>query len=295
MKIAFIWFGINGMYGTWKDGLWKAMKHIEKKHEVKYFEPWDDIESFNPDVVLFWEALCTSQSKDKAMWERVVNLPYKKCLLFAGGPIKAEWAKPFIHVFVESKINKDECDALGIPNSTAFGVNEELMVPKDLPKKYLGMHHGTCASWKRQWLIGEAIGEKGLVVGRYQDTDPFPFNRCKELGVEVLPSQEPEEICNLLNQSECVLQTSDYWGGGQRCTLEAMACDVPVVVMRDSPKNREYIEESGVGLVVDPEPNQIRQAAESLRGVKGGRDYVMSKWTSKHYAQNILNVIEKYA
>jgi len=290
-KIAFLWFGINGRYGVWRDGLWKAMKHIEKVHDVKYFDPTDDFESWNPDIILFWEALCTSQSKDKEMWDKVVRSPFKKALLFAGGPIKAEWAKPFDHIFVESKINADEFNALGITNSTAFGINEEIFYPKNLEKKYLGMHHGTCASWKRQWLIGEAIGDKGIVVGRYQDTDSYPFNRCKELGTTVLDEKTPEEISDLLNQSFTCLQTSDYWGGGQRCTLEALACNVPVVCMTDSPKNREYVEESGCGIVTDPTPQDISRAsviAQSTNWGNKGRDYVMSKWTSKHYADNLL-------
>lgn len=295
MRIAFVWFGISGRYGVWRDGLWKAMKHIEKEHDVKYFEPSDDIESFKPDVVLFWEALCTAESKDRDMWNRVVNLPFKKALLFAGGPIKAEWAKPFDHIFVESKINKDEFDALNIANSTAFGVNEEIMHPiEGIGKFYDGMHHGTCASWKRQWLVGESIGDKGLVVGRFQDSDPYPFNRCKELGTEVLDEKEPDIICELLNQSHCVLQTSDYWGGGQRCTLEAMACNVPVICMSDSPKNREYVEESGFGIVVDPDPVQIRNAVEEVKKwpkSNRGREYIMSKWTSRHYADNLLKYL----
>ena len=296
MKIAFVWFGITGRYGIWKDGLWRAMKRIEEIHEVKYFEPTDDIESFKPDVILFWEALCTSQSKDKDMWDRVVNLPFKKALLFAGGPIKAEWAKPFDHIFVESKINADEFNQLGISNSTAFGINEDVFYPERLPKLYDGIHHGTGASWKRQWLLGEAIGSRGLVVGRDQASDSFPFSRCRELGVTVLDEKTPEELRTLINQSHTCLQTSEFWGGGQRCTLEALACDVPVICMTDSPKNREYVEESGCGLVVEPNAQNISDAVHIVKSTDygtRGSDYVKSKWTSKHYADNLLKWIDQ--
>lgn len=298
MRIAFVWFGITGRYGVWKDGLWRAMKHIEEVHEVKYFEPSDDIESFNPDVILFWEALCTSQSKDKDMWDRVVNLPYKKALLFAGGPIKAEWATPFDHIFVESKINSDEFTALGIPHSTAFGINEEIFFPKVKNKKYDGIHHGTCASWKRQWLLGEAIGSRGVVVGRFQESDPSPFTRCREMGVTVLDEKTPEELSDLINESFTCLQTSEYWGGGQRCTLEALACNVPVICMTDSPKNREYVEESGCGLVVEPTAQAISTAVEIAKATDWGTrgiDYVKSKWTSRHYADSLLSWINLHA
>lgn len=295
-RIAFVWFGISGRYGVWRDGLWRAMKHIEEIHDVGYFEPSGNIELFNPDIILFWEAPYTSQGKDKDMWSRIINIPYRKALLFAGGPVKKEWVDKFDHVFVESKINKEEFDSLGIPNSTAFGINEEIMKPVDLPKKYIGIHHGTCASWKRQWLVGESLGKDGLVVGRYQESDRFPFDECKRLGTVVMDEQSPEKIAELLNESRICLQTSRADGGGQRCTLEAMACNIPVICMSDSPKNREYVEDSGFGVVTAPDAPHIKIEIESVLkrewGTKG-REYILSKWTSRHYADNLLIWINK--
>jgi hypothetical protein len=295
MRIAFVWQGITGRYGVWKDGLYAAMKLIEQEHTVTYHEPTDTVPE--DAFVLYWEAACTINGKDAVNYNRVRRLPNKKALLFAGGPIRGEWLQGFDHVFYESKINGDELRGLGVSCSLAFGINEKIMQPAAQSKIYDGMHHGTCASWKRQWLVGEALHEKGLVVGRHQPEDQYPFDRCKELGCNVLPEQQPEEICNLLNQSMCCLQTSDYWGGGQRCTLEALACNVPVVCMKDSPKNCEYVEESGFGLVVDPEVDNIRKAVEEIKTWQPstkGRDYIMTKWTSKHYAEALLNIIKQY-
>lgn len=291
MKISFVWQGIDGRYGHWKDGLWLAMKHLEKEFEVTYHEPTEEITE--DSIILYWEAPCTINSKDADNYKRIMNLPNKKILLFAGGPLKKEWVNKFDLVCVESDINAKECEQQGIPYITAFGINEEIFVPHETEKIYDGIHQGTCASWKRQWLLAEAIGDKGIVVGRFQESDPYPFTRCKELGVKVLDEQSYEEIAKLLNQSHALLQTSDYWGGGQRATLEAMACNVPVICMEDSPKNREYVEESGFGLVVAPEPNQIRQALEEIKkwDKKTGRDYILSKWTSKHYADNLIKAI----
>jgi glycosyltransferase involved in cell wall biosynthesis len=293
MNIAFIWQGITGRYGQWKDGLWLAMKHIEEKHNVSYHEPQDDIPS-NTDFVLYWEAPVTIMGKDAPNYRRVKDLPFKKALLFAGGTIQKEWVDGFDHVFVESKINKEEMDRLGIPNSTAFGINEEIFYPKQIQKTYDGIHHGTCASWKRQQLVGEALAGTGIVVGRGQETDQYPFRRCREMGCTVLDEQTPETVCELINKSHCLVQTSDFWGGGQRATLEAMACNVPVICMTDSPKNREYVEESGYGVVVEPDANKIRSAVDSIKMSPPkpiGRDYILSKWTSKHYAENILKAI----
>ena len=58
--------------------------------------------------------------------------------------------------------------------------------------------------------------------------------------------------------------------------------------MTDSPKNREYVEESGYGLVIEPDANKIRQAVEEIKTWEPstkGRDYVLSKWTHYHYAE----------
>lgn len=292
-KISFLWFGMNGRYGVWRDGLWKALKHLEKDYDVFYQEPHEEID---PEaIILFWEAPCTFNGKDGDMYKRIQNLPNKKILLFAGGPVQADWVFNFDLVCVESKINAEEFERLGIPHMTAFGINEEIMHPMTAEIIYDGIHHGTCASWKRQWLVGEALGSNGLVVGRYQKEDPHPFDECKRLGCVVMDEQPPEQIAYLLNQAHCCVQTSDYWGGGQRCTLEAMACGVPVICMTDSPKNREYVEESGFGLVVEPKKYDIQRAVEVIKehpfDPQIGREYIMSKWTSVHYKDNLIKAI----
>ena len=294
LKIAFVWQGITGRYGVWRDGLWCAMKYIEELHDITYHEPTDEIDK--DAIVIYWEAPCTIKGKDSANYIRIKDLPNKKALCFAGGMIKREWLDGFDHVFVESQVNANELEAMGIPHSTAFGINEEIFVPKQLQKKWSGIHHGTCASWKRQWLLAEALGKAGVVVGRTQETDSHPFDECKRLGTTVIPEQLPEEVCNLLNQSYVCVQTSDMWGGGQRCTLEALACNIPVVCMSDSPKNREYVEESGCGMVTEPNARDIARAVtltQSTDWGTRGRDYVLSKWTARHYADNLLKGINQ--
>lgn len=293
-QIFFCWQGITGRYGVWKDGLYRAMQHLEDEFEVHYVEPWQLIPE--DAIILYWEAPCTINGKDAENYVRIQELPNKKILLFAGGPIKKEWVEGFDLLCVESKINAKECEELGIPHIIAFGINEEVMKPMESNIIYDGIHHGTCASWKRQQLVGEALGDKALIVGRYQESDSMPFDKCKEYGCTVLGEESPESICRLLNKSYALIQTSDYWGGGQRATLEAMACGVPVICMEDSPKNREYVEESDFGMVVYPNKEEIRRAVIKIKieplNPYIGRDYVMKKWTSKHYADNLKKAIE---
>lgn len=291
LKIGFIWYGFTGKYGQWKDGLWAAMKRIEADHDVTYLEPADNLNGY--DVLLFWESPMTRFSFP---WYDEVRLhPTRKALLYAGGQIQKESLDGFDHVFVESKINDLELDAMGVPHSVAFGVNELNFKPIDVPKAYDGFMQATFAGWKRQPLFAEALGSKGVLCGRYQENDRDPWDHSSQ-SIR-LPEMPYPAVNALLNSAHVAVNTAEFWGGGQRCTLEALSAGVPVVVMSDSPKNREYVEESGAGLVVNPDPESIRKAVEEIKGwpeekKTSGRAYVHSKWTSKHYADNLLKFIE---
>lgn len=293
MKISFVWQGISDpkIREHWKDGLYAAMQILEKEYEVEYVEPWQEMKG---DIILYWEAPCTIRGNNANHYMNVMSKPQKKILLFAGGPIRKEWVKGFDLLCVESKINLEECNALEIPAMVAFGINDEIFKPKELPKIYDGIHHGTCASWKRQELLGEALGDRALIVGREQEGDRMPFEVARKYGANIMPEQPYEKVCDLINQSYVMVQSANAEGGGQRATLEAMACGVPVVCMTDSPKNREFIEESGFGVVVEPNKGAIRKAVEIIvefGTLNIGTRYVESKWTAKHYADSLRKAI----
>jgi hypothetical protein len=68
-----------------------------------------------------------------------------------------------------------------------------------------------------------------------------------------------------------------------------MACNLPVVVMSDSPKNCEYVNESGCGFIANPDPASIREVVTGAIGTtQKSREYVMSKWTPQHYAESLM-------
>lgn len=297
MKIGFVRQEISHPHikEYWQDGLATALNIIGKDHIVTYHEPWDTIE--NVDVILYHEAPCTFGGNNSHHYNKVRTNPIKKALLFAGGAIRKEWVSGFDILFLESKINEKECDDLGISWHHAFGINDKIFKYEKKEKMYDGMLAGTCASWKRQWLIGEALGDKGLVCGKNQESDPQPFIKCKEFGTLVLPEQRAESVASLLNQSFTCVNPCDYWGGGQRATLEAMACGVPVICCTDSPKNREFVEASGFGRVVEPNAQDIKRAVEELKANQMnpqiGVDYIQSKWTSKIYAKQILEGVRR--
>jgi glycosyltransferase involved in cell wall biosynthesis len=293
MRIAFCWIGSSDkkLFDHWDDGLRQAMRHIETLHTVTYHEPTDDLS--NVDVVLMWEAPCTAKGEHADAYNRIRKMDKPKILLYAGGPIEYMDAVGFDMYLVESEINEKEFEALELPWRRAFGVNDEVMRPIKKAKQYDGFMQATFADWKRHSLFANALGERGCVAGRLQENDRQGYYDCRDKGVLIFPELSSRSIALCINQSHTVVNTASYWGGGQRCTLEAMACDVPVIVMSDSPKNMEYVLESGAGLVCDPTPEAIRAAVETARGMTfpSGRKYIESKWTSAHYASNILQAI----
>lgn len=295
-KIAFVWQGVSDpkIFEHWNDGLRAAMQILEQKYNVSYHEPWDE---FDADVVLYWEAPCTVNGQNAHHYMNIMGKAIPKILLFAGGPLKKEWVRGFDLLCVESAINMRECEQLGIPAMTAFGINENIFFPQDIPKVYDAIHPATCASWKRQDLFARALKSRGLVVGREQETDSMPFQVCREQGTIVMGEQPYKEVAKLVNQSRVMVQTSEFWGGGQRATLEAMACGIPVICMKDSPKNSEYVEESGFGAVVEPNEDAIIDAVNfyisNMPDKTVGVEYVASKWTSKHYASSLIEAINQ--
>ena len=294
MTISFCW--INGTEpresGQWNDGLAQAMKLIEKEHDVTYHDQhsttWED-----SDVILLWEAPCTAKGQYADFYNAIRRSNKKKILLFAGGPVEYLDAVGFDLYLVESEINEREFEALGLPWMRAFGVNTQVMKPMQLEKKYQGFMQATFAEWKRHGLFANALGISGCVAGRLQTHDRQGYYDCRDRGVTIFEEQPSEKIAELINESHVVLNTASYWGGGQRCTLEAMACGVPVVVMSDSPKNCEYVLESGAGIISEPNAEAIKTAIEQAKDKTGGYEYVQSKWTERHYAENILKAINK--
>lgn len=289
MRIAFLWDNGTHKVPSWRDGLWKALEIIKESHEVIVLEPRDEIaiHAFKPDVLLFWGALCEDAKNV------VVKYPYKKAICFAGGPIEQSNVDGFDMYFVESAINEKELQVLGKPYMRAFGVNEEIFKPVSLPKLWDGAACAAFAAWKRPELFAAALALQGCWVGQKQDHEKWCYEVLEKEGVKILGHQPAEKCARLINSAYCVVNTASLWGGGQRLTLEAMACDIPVIVMSDSPKNCEYVIESGAGLIVEPSVKAIQEAVEKIKGgFKGeGRKYIESKWTGKHYADSLLDGI----
>lgn len=288
MKISFVhdWEVHYEQEYTWRDGLAAAIKElIARGHEVQFlvcgkrdsfidhpFFPINvstdikrDVEAYAPDVVLMWGD-CTRPNA-----EPVSQLGIPMALCFAGGQVDGPTMKYFQHFFVESEVYKQRFELMGQSVSTAFGTNTELFNPhnvKNQRKIFDVIFPATFAAWKRhRGLFSEATRNFLTVAcGYFVQHEMFEVQYCEDAGNLVLPHVSAEALVRLYGASKICVITSIQQGGSQRTVLEAMAMNVPVIVMDDSDKTSEYVRACGseFNMIVKPEPNVIVNAIQKL-------------------------------
>lgn len=319
MRIAFVhdWTCVDEQTYSWRDGLYAALVELKKRgHEVLVLTCGDRpreivlpelvvhveitgqgvkeaIASFGPDVILHW----ADTTRPNAFVGRELGIPQALC--FAGGNPLGDTLGAFDLVFVESEVYKQRYLAAGVNVRTAFGTNTKLFDPenvfvKNQPKTYDLIFPATYANWKRHKLFAEAArGYKAVTCGyMYSDHEMDCWGVCQEAGVTVLPHVSAEVLRNLYAASRVCVVTSDSTGGSQRTVLEAMAMNVPVVVMQDGDKCSEYTDDASrighvIGSKVRPESEVIRKVVEGWLSPLtrlNSREYVLSKWSEVCYA-----------
>lgn len=315
MKISFYhdWNPSLEQIATWRDGLWAALIELKQRgHDIRYFsnssggkhvfsnggldsyisddsDTRDEIKQFKPDVILHW----ADSTRPNADIGRVLGVPQAIC--FAGGePFEKQWNN-FDHFFVESDEYKVKLEEAGVSVSTAFGTNTKLFDPENpfyvnQQKIFDICFPATYADWKRHRLFAEATkGLRTICSGyMYSDHEQWCWRLPQESGGFVLPHLSAVAIAHTYAASRACLITSQNNGGSQRTVLEALAMNVPVIVMNDSLKTSEYLIDGKCGIITEPKVNQIKDAIEMANTLKPlGRAYVMSKWTEKHYADSL--------
>jgi len=243
MKIAFVYQIDDEHY--WKDGLWAALKILEKDWQIDYFNLYfgetyarfKDIQEH--DLCLVWGALGSEQANF------VVSLQdIKKGICVGGGPVNHPNIHQFDIVFVESPWYVKECRKLGVDAKLAFGTNTKLFKPiPNQSKLWKAIYPAAFAKWKRHKIFAEEWGKKGLAVGYMQPNnwEKECYEICLKNGVTVLPRVMPEVLVWLYNASKLVHITADLMGGGERTVLEGLACGLSVRVERDNPKLMELL------------------------------------------------------
>ena len=289
MKICFIkdWHDDPEHLAGNKDGILAAFGELAKRHTVQFISrhTHHTLPTIEADVIVCWGSL------DRP-WHNELPSGIPAALCFAGGPTNHPYLKNFSHILVESAVYLKAFENCGIPVSRAFGTNTDVFRPEPrTPKAFSAIYPASFCFHKNQEVFARAMGQRGLCVGAHNELGIV--GACLKHGTPVLRRVSSEVLCDLFNMSHCTVIPCGPNGGSQRTVLESIACGVPVVLADDNDKCREFVEESGFGLIVPPIPQAIREAVDSI--VEGkiqfnpqqGVDYVRSKWTHHHYASAI--------
>jgi len=305
MKLAVYndWYDKKSAVFFNKDGFLKALQVLRdrdgwevtffKKHEETFSFDHDCVKlQFQPDVkqaILDWKPDATLHFGDFSrpiLGEmKETGLPMAMCL--TGGLFDTHIDVPQI-VFVESTSYLDWLKSRGVNAVRAFGTNTEVFKPLPQPKIWDACFPATFAAWKRHDLFAEAMGSRGVACGWWQPHEPQTVEVCQKYGVTLLHHQNAESTNLIYNASRTCLVTSDSSGGSQRTILEAMACNIPVIVNARSEKCSEFIGECGVGAIEEPSIERFRQAVDEWKDREvNTRDFIISNYSEYIYADKL--------
>jgi len=312
LKLAFVWDWENlwAQMITWKDGLAAAIRILSEEWDVKVYSLGEDVvfrhDYFPITLKPTSEQLAETILKEKPdailVWGDFTRptipligsrgIPMAICL--AGGNV-TNYIAHFDLIFVESKSYKDRLEAEGRNVIQAFGTNTELFKPIKQPKIWDVIFPACFTMWKRHGLLVKTLaGKKGLACGwmRKKGRDTYCWQVCQDNGLTILPHVSSYVMPYLYNASKTCVITSTAIGGSQRTVLESMACNIPVVVMEDSDKTREYVEASGIGEVSLREPeNIIRAIDKSMDKEVNSRKWILNNYSEYIYAEKLKNGI----
>jgi glycosyltransferase involved in cell wall biosynthesis len=287
MVISFVWNDKNRI--GWDDGLMKALDLLP--YEVTVYDYYELDKALRGDIIMWWSDLTHKQH------EVLEKTKKPKLLFLAGGPHITEKAKQWDYIFTETEHDYRFIKETGVSTEIAFGTNTEIFYPENQPKIWDAIFPASYAKWKRQDLFSTAVKDKGLTCGHIQpNSDRDCYKVCVENGTLALPEVRREVLRGLYNASRCTLITSDKRGGSDRTVLESMACNIPVIVMKDARDLIHYVTESGFGKVCEPTISEVRKAVQEVKEKKWGsegREYVLKNWSEKIYADKITKAIEQ--
>lgn len=257
MKILFIY---NHEYpDKWKDGLYAALKLIEKEHTLTWHNIAkkniiDDMGNFQDyDFVLGWGGFNSPVDNAIQLLQQLSTIKAKFGLCLAGNAFPFKQQKYDI-IFYETDwtrkwliVSKETKKKLPIMRH-AFGYNSDYYYSPfnhtDIEKLIDWLTVGAFATWKRQSKILKKDGIK-MAIGEIQKD-----NMSESMGIigplmmgnviisDMLP---PETLAELYRLSRNVYIPADIYGGGERAVLEAQACGCNVEVEDDNPKLKELL------------------------------------------------------
>ena len=285
-----------------KDGFLKALHILREKegwdtvfikksspgsfdHEYVKFKYVEDVKqgilAEKPDAILFFGDL------SRPILGEFEDSKIPIAVAMSGGTFNEYVHVPDI-MFVESQVYVDLFKGDAKKVVRAFGTNTTVFKPTKQPKIWDAVFPATFASWKRHDLFAEAMGKNGLACGWFQPNEPQCWEVCQEKGTALLHHQNAESVNLIYNMGKTCVITSNAQGGSQRTVLEAMACNVPVITMSDSDKTTPFIEECGIGGIVEPDAMKIREVVWDWMNRKvDTRDWVMENYSEEIYANQL--------
>lgn len=232
---------------NWKDGLWAAVKLLEKDYDV-YMENLSVQHSMivedGWDFILGWGGFGSSVDKEI---RKPIYSKDKKGLCLAGYGFPATNANYYDVLFYECDWARNWLLEQGIERGTelihAFGVNTDIYKPDpNAIKIWDFITVGTFSNWKRQTDLLRLEGHKIAVGAIQKDNLGESVNIIGELilgGCAVSGEVSPETLAKLYNASKECYIPAEVIGGGERALLEARACGVNVGIKTDNPKLKE--------------------------------------------------------
>lgn len=236
MNITFVYH--HKYEDWWRDGLWAAIKLLEKNHKVKWINLHKHkLKVAKKDFVLGWGAFFGPVD------EAIKDLPNKKGLCIAGVTPEPIHSLNYNVVFYETDWFGN---TLTHPNKVkAFGTNTDIFKIKEPTRifyDYLSV--GAFADWKRHELLINKAGRK-IAIGEIQEDNLQESMKIAETllknGVSVSTMSSPERLAYLYAISSNVYIPATIFGGGERAVLEARACGCDVEVENDNPKLKELL------------------------------------------------------
>src|SRR3990167_3266187 len=267
MKLCLLWDIEIPIYDlvSWQDGLYWALSELGKKHEVEIILKSDQEIGYRRDNILV-----NAYSDDNFAIESLYQFSPDNVILW--GQIN----QPLFERVKESEAK------------VAFGINTDIFKPYPQPKIFKALYPAVFGMWKRQDLFAQAFGKDGVCIGRYQPHEPQCLQWAQDAGCMTIPMILPQSAMPYFyNASECIVSTATNDSGGQRTVLEAMACNIPIIVMSDNYKASEYIYESRFGDIAEPEVGHIINSFDQRNIYVNSRQYVLDNWTYQHYAKEI--------
>ncbi len=242
----------------------------------------------------------------KDFWNPVNSMVYnalpqaEKLLIFCGGELKP----PAFHVdrvMVASEAMAQVLRVRGYRGEIvprAFGVNCDLFQPSDVPKQYDLLYVADWRENKRQELLLDVMARKAMRVcflgaqhGIYnQEYFDKCMRRAARLGVRdrmILVDRMPgHETVKYYQQARAAIHLGLKTEGGARSPLEAMACELPVIVTTDCLSNCSRIEHLTEGFHAEPTAAALAHAcnymlnnpAISREFGQAGRRKVLTLW-----------------